>query len=288
MKKSVIETFLNLPGMLGLALLDRHSCSYVYGTDRLQRLQQSETTVQGIQQIVSTTPADLKAFDFWFAHANVRIYKLDNDLILLVLTDKALDIQRYQTALVAMQEALQTDTENTLSLLRTLADHRVSSPQVAQPTKPFRPAPGWRPPSPPKPLPEKIPTIASVPSLTAVPPLPSILRTTYDWKTGITALNALTDATAKYLGPTVTTNAWRLTRPEVPMLEKLHCDREGHFSYLADAADGSDSIISFEEHEHLEQWVQAFVKRCSLIIRDYPETVLQQSLEDSQRALLRI
>ncbi|MGF1523774.1 MAG: hypothetical protein ACFBSF_15770 [Leptolyngbyaceae cyanobacterium] len=288
MKKSVIEAFLDLPGMLGLALIDKHSYWCVDGTNRLPSLQQSDIAIQGIQQIISTTPADLRSFDFWFSHENVRIYKLGNDRILLVLTNKELNFSHYQTAITEVQQALLTDTENAVGLLQTLSNRQASSSAQAPLKQSFPPVSSWRPSAPPRSHSEKLPTVSSAPSITSVPPLPSILRTTYDWETGIASLNALTNGTAKYLGPTVTANAWRATRPESPRLEKLQCDREGHFKYRFDAADSSDGIISIEEHELLEQWVQAFIKRCSLIIRDYPTTVLQQSLEDSQRAMLRI
>ena len=176
MKQSVIESFLNLPGMLGLAVLDKYSCSCVCGTHRLQNLKQADAAIQGIQQIVSTTPADLEAFDFWFSHENVRIYKLTNEFILLVLTTKELDVQRYQTAIAEVQQALQTDTQNTLGLLQTLSDRQVSDTNGAQSRQPFPPAPGWQPPAAPEFLADKNPTVSAAPSIKSAPPLPPILK----------------------------------------------------------------------------------------------------------------
>lgn len=273
MKKSVIENFLNLPEMVGLALLDRQSCSYVYGTERFLNLQQRDTITQGIQQIISTTPADLKTFDFRFSQESVRVYKLASDLTLLILTSKNIDTQAYQTAITQMGKAFQEDLEDTLVTLRALVEQQELFPEGRSSGVQTLLAPD---------LVEAKESISlSAPSLSATSEI------TYQWEEGIAALNVLTDATAKYLGQIVVANTWRITRPDGPVLEPLQCDREGHFSYLLDAQ-GQTPTISPEEYETLNQWIHAFVKRCSLIIRDYPEMVLQQALNDEQRTILRI
>lgn len=273
MKKHVIENFLKLPGILGLALMDGPSCAYFYGIEQFLDLQQRDIITRGIQQIISTTPVNLQAFDFRFSHESVHVYKLSENNTLLVLTGEKLDTQAYQSAIMPLQEALQTDLDSTVASLQGLVEslgldtkpsYTKEQPSAAGTTSPAVDAP-------------------SAPLQSPFPP-----QTVYQWEDGIGALNSLTDATAKYLGQTIAANTWRTTRPDGPGLESLQFDREGHFSYALGGATKRDRTISPEDHEILLQWVQNFIKRCSLIIRNYPEMVLQQSLNHQQRAILEI
>ena len=266
----MIENFLKLPGILGLALLDGHSCAYFYGIEQFLNLQQKDLITRGIQQIISTTPANLKVFDFRFSQESVRVYKLSGDNTLLVLTNENLDTHAYQDVIIQLQQALRTDLESTISLLRGLVDHLGldTKPPHTQRLDPSK---------------SDVAALAKNPSSASSP----ASSTTYQWEEAIAALNALTDATAKYLGQTIAANTWRTTRPKEPELECLQLDRDGHFSDASDAAK-RDRTMSLADREILLKWVQNFIKRCSLIIRNYPEMVLQQSLNDQQRAILEI
>jgi hypothetical protein len=104
----------------------------------------------------------------------------------------------------------------------------------------------------------------------------------------LAALNVLTDSTAQYLGKIVVANTWRTARPDKEALHDLQIDRAGHFSLKPDASIKMTDVINSEDYKMLHNWVQKFIQRCSLIIRDYPEMVLQQSLTEQQRAVLQI
>lgn len=273
MKKHIIQNFLNLPGIVGLALMDGHSRPYFCGIDQSLNFQQKEALTQGIQQVINTTPAGFEAFDFHFSHRDARIYKLDNGVILLVVTDAALDSPAYDDAITQLKETLQTDPHSTVSTFRLLVG---STTLTKQSYWTNGPAPLSTDASPESPK-------TDVSSLPRTPP-----QGTVPWEQCITALNTLTDATAQYLGKIVVANTWRSTRPDNDALARLQIDRSGHFSH-APGADGTrQSLVSPEEHALLRQWVQQFTQRCSKIIRDYPEMVLHDALTDQQRTLLDI
>ena len=275
MKEQVIQNFLNLPGLVGVALIDGHSRPYFCGVDKSLDFQQKAALSQGIQQVISTTPASFEAFDFCFLQQDVRIYKLTSGVILLVVTNEGLDPPIYQEAVLQLKQTLQADPHNAVSTFRLLAGSTTLSKQQYHSN--------GRPPAESKTtesIQDKLSTQdASSHSTTVV---------AYQWHQIIATLNKVTDATARYLGKIVVANTWRSTRPEGEALENLQLDRSGYFSCSPDAKVDINEMISPEDHEALHRWVQQFIGRCSLIILDYPEMVLHQALDDQQKLLLGI
>ncbi|MBF2080006.1 MAG: hypothetical protein IGR76_16185, partial [Synechococcales cyanobacterium T60_A2020_003] len=85
MNKEVVQDFLNLPGIAGIALMDGRSRPYFFGIDQALNFQQKETLALGIQQVIETTPADFEFFEFQFVGHQIHIYKLSHGIILLVI-----------------------------------------------------------------------------------------------------------------------------------------------------------------------------------------------------------
>lgn len=275
MKQQVIQSFLNLPGIVGLALMDGRSRPYFCGIDQALNFQQKELLSEGIQQVLNTTPAGFKSFDFRFAHHDAHIYKLIEGVILLVLTDQHLDRVAYHQEVDALTQTLQDDPHSAVSTFRLLAEsstvnghsywHRTTA-AIAD-----------TPPSPAFPLPTPAP---------ADPPTPPSADS--DWEAVLSALNTLSDGTSRYLGKIVVANTWRSARPKDSLLPGLALDRNGHFSLTEVDSASEGRSLTPEERTHLYHWVVAFNERCTRIIRDFPEMVLQQCLSDHQRAALQL
>ncbi len=121
MKQQVIQDFLNLPGVTGIALMDGRSRPYFHGVDQSLNFQQKEALSQGILQVVATTPAGFESFEFQFTEHQVHIYKLKQGMILLVLTGSQLVYADYLTAIAALKTALQDDLATSILTFRTLA-----------------------------------------------------------------------------------------------------------------------------------------------------------------------
>ncbi|MEM0979838.1 MAG: hypothetical protein AAGH78_06145 [Cyanobacteria bacterium P01_H01_bin.58] len=264
MNRQVIEYFLELPGIAGVALMDGHSQPYFCGVEQALNYQQKEALTQGIQQVINTTPASFDCFDFRFSQQEAHIYKLIDDIILLVITTTSLDTATYQDGVTELKQTIQADPHNAVATFRLLAsgktfnhsaNHEAGSPPIAESTE-----------------------LAS--------PLPPA-KDTYHWGQVVMTLNTLTDATAQYLGKIVVANAWRSTRPEDKVLEHLQLDRNGHFTSSAATTEG-DGPVSLEDQTMLSNWVQQFIRRCSMILRDYADIVLMQALDEQQRSLLQI
>ena len=105
MKREVVQDFLNLPGIAGVALMDGRSRPYFCGVDQTLNFQQKEALAQGIRQVVDTTPAGFESFEFQFTGHQVYIYKLDQGIILLVLTRDGLVYRDYLQAIAKLKTA---------------------------------------------------------------------------------------------------------------------------------------------------------------------------------------
>lgn len=298
MQREVVQDFLNLPGIEGVALVDGRSRPYFCGVDQTLNFQQKEALAQGIQQVVETTPPDFEFFEFQFTGHQVYIYKLDHGVILLVLTSDHLIYPSYVRAVEKLKLELQDDITNAIATFRllagniTLSGHHywkrdgsssqggVKSPQersgayqngkqprpeapppitptepVAAPTQQPEPAP----PPPPETVPEPVPEPPPLPRLT----LEDVVK----------GLNEISQFTKQYLGATVVSNYWKSSRPSADWLTKFEVDRAGAWTFMGGSMEGA---LTAEQEAWIKQWIAAFSKRCSIVIRDYP-TLLQQS-----------
>jgi len=269
MKQQVILSFLNLPGIVGLGLMDGHSRPYFAGIDQSLNFQQKEALTQGIQQVISTTPTGFESFDFKFAHRDARIYRLKTGVILLVVTDEHLDTVVYNDTVTQLKATLESDPHSAVSTFRLLA----GSTTLNRPTEAISNSSA---------APSQSP-----PAAAAVEP-PASGPAIANWASYLATLNTLTDATAQYLGKIVVANTWRTTRPKDAPLDMMQLDRNGHFSLNSEAQVTTTAPIEQTVHIALHQWVSAFVKRCSMIIRDYQALVIEQQLTPEQRAILQV
>ncbi len=273
MKQQVILNFLNLPGIVGLGLMDGHSRPYFSGIDQALNFQQKEALTQGIQQVISTTPTGFESFDFKFARQDARIYRLKNGVILLVVTDEHLDTVVYNDTVAQLKDTLESDPHSAVSTFRLLA----GSTTLNRPTETVTP----------------LPVETSQPTAPIDPPSPTVETVASGneiatWDNYLSTLNTLTDATAQYLGKIVVANTWRTTRPKNEQLNIMQLDRNGHFNLHAEAQIATAAPIEPALHAMLDQWVNTFIKRCSMIIRDYHVLVIEQQLTPEQRAVLQI
>ncbi|MBC6420143.1 MAG: hypothetical protein GDA43_00480 [Hormoscilla sp. SP5CHS1] len=121
MSPELVEDFLNLPGIAGVALMDRRSRPYFYGVDSTLNFQQKEALAQGIRQLCETTPDSFESFEFQFAAHQVYIYKLASGMILLVLTSSDLVYSDYLPDLQRLKAALIADLSTGVATFRLLA-----------------------------------------------------------------------------------------------------------------------------------------------------------------------
>lgn len=301
MKREVIQDFLNLPGIAGVALMDGRSRPYFFGVDQALNFQQKEALAQGIQQVVDTTPEGFGSFEFQFTGHQVYIYKLQHGIILLVLTGDKLVLTEYHQAISQLQGELQRDAANAIATFRLMAgnitltsqnqwaaksgmpDAASASARAGAPTA-EPPAYGQngntgRPVQTPVSPPPSPPPVTPAPPVAAPPP-------TLSAKEVVLALNQMSQVATHYLGNIVVANYWKSSRPNVEWLLQFQADRSAQFTFKPATAADLSHLLSLEEEQWIREWVAAFVSRCSKVIRDFQDILQQSDLDNRQKALL--
>lgn len=316
MNREVVQDFLNLPGIAGVALMDGRSRPYFCGVDQALNFQQKEALAQGIQQVVETTPVGFEFYEFQFTGHRVHIYKLEHGIILLVLTGQELIYHDYLKAIERLKTELQDDVANAIANFRLLAGNVTLSSQsywqrresttttsssAKYQTSTAPPATdtastrstrngAMKPPAAPQPSapsPNAVPKAApkAATSSRPTPTAPPAKETPINIKEVLAALNHFSQFTTQYLGTTVVTNYWKTTRPDVPWLNNFQVDRSAQISFNGTGANPLQELDS-EQHQWVRDWTAAFIKRCSRVIRDFPTIIEQRALDDRQKTLL--
>ncbi|UBF25287.1 hypothetical protein K9N68_27330 [Kovacikia minuta CCNUW1] len=304
MKREVIQDFLNLPGIAGVALMDGRSRPYFCGVDQTLNFQQKEALAQGILRVVETIPAGFETFEFQFTGHQVHIYKLERGIILLVLTRTGLVYADYLQTIQNLKAVLNEDITNAIATFRLMAgsitlsgvnyqkpataigSSGISSPDNSTPTgnhlgqkptsQPQVPSPSGQSAAPtsapfsPNPSPIPTPSVASEPTL----------------KDLLVTLNYFSKFTTQYLGTPVILNYWKSTRPAHDWLGNFQIDRSAQFTFNGAAPSADQAKLTLQEKVWVQEWVSAFIKRCSQVIRDFPNIVEQKALNETQKALL--
>jgi len=364
MSREVIQDFLNLAGVVGIALTNRRMRPYFYGLDAvLDRTKQA--LGQGVLQVVENVPDGFESFEFHFAGHVVFIYKLTHGLVLLVLTDSSLKLVDYRRGITKVKYLIETDTYNTVSyfklLLGSVTQHSLPSTnwqsnnppnnqqsagkataqtivQDRQTTDSFTnpvsnstiPAPSPNSdtsqqkvtqtnknnettistanianqnvqiqPSITKPQTPPTVTITSTTTAKAEPiakavdtnnsatftsPSKTVSAKTQEYKLDelLAALNKLSSFTTQYLGKVVVTNYWKSSRPDSSWLTEFEIDRSGQISHPKQKA----IACTPEQHQQIQSWVTAYIKRCKQVIRNFDQMLEQDCLDTNQRQML--
>ncbi len=132
MKREVVRDFLNLPGVTGIVLMDDRSRPYFLGVDQTLNTQQKEALVQGIRHVLGTIPQDFESFEFQFTGRQLYIYKLKQQLIMLVLAHGILDYNSYTKVFTNLKNSLEDDLTKGIATFRLLASEITMSGQNYQ------------------------------------------------------------------------------------------------------------------------------------------------------------
>ncbi len=132
MKREVVQEFLNLSGLEGLALIDGRSRPYYRGVEQILNSQQREALAEGIWQVLETIPPTFDAFEFQFTGTQIYIYKLANGLILLVLAKDNLLYPDYSRSVARLRQTLEEDSQATVETFRSLLSNAQATSRTLQ------------------------------------------------------------------------------------------------------------------------------------------------------------
>lgn len=279
MKQEVVQDFLNLPGIAGVALADRLTPAYFYGFAASFDPLQQETVAQNIQQVLETTPEGFNAFEFEFDAYRVYLHKLNQGMTLLVLTGSYLTRSDYRQAVRRLLLELQLNEDDPIAAFRSLTASMSPVASGGSPAIEPQPAP---------PMPQSAGGAAvdlhrhSLPGAGLSGAAQS--KVFVSLKEILAAMNALSRFTTRYLGTLVVANYWQATRPAVDWLNYFQIERSAQISLIVPAP-AEQLPMTTEQHQYLRMWVAAFLERCSTVIRNFGK-IVRQTLNEQQSALL--
>jgi len=253
MKQEVIWDFLNLPGIAGIALMDRRWRSFFYGNDQAINFQQKEALSQGILQVVETIPDGFESFELKFLEYQVYIYKLPSGRVLFVLARRDLSFSAYSRAIVPLQAVIEADFAGAVTVLQAIAATQNLFDQQTERS-----------------------TLAAAAEMSLAEQTPVTLRDL------LAAFNHLNKFTAQFLGTAVIVNYLKTTRPEREWLSQFQIDRAAHITFLGEMTDA----VTDQQHQWIREWVTAFIGRCSQVVRDFGTIVEQRAFNPQQKLLL--
>lgn len=326
MKREVVQDFLNLPGIAGLALIDGRSRPYFCGIDRSLNFQQKEALAQGIQQVIDTTPSGFEFFEFQFSGHQVYIYRLEHGIILLVLALDSLVVPNYVDAVEQLKIELQNDVANAIATFRLLAGSTTLSGQnywrqgagtTPDPTASTSNSPTSNSPTSASTASSRTPTSGAQstsihtnngfqrPGLRAMPtaglpvaqptsspsagPLPASSQGGFSSTSGEPATMREVLAAMNYLSKYATQYLGPMVVANYWKTSRPNADWLNQFQVERSAQINcveTSSTLSAEQHQWVREWVVAFIERCSKVIRDFPKSVRHTALDDRQKFLL--
>ena len=311
MKQEVIQDFLNLPGIEGLALMDGRSRPYFCGVDQGLNLQQKQALVQGIQQVLETTPTAYQCFQFQFGTHQVYVHKLAYGLILLVMTSVELQYRTYQRALAPLAELLQHNPTRAIANVRSAAGNtnvelsthsslsQSSSASVPPSTSrllrhsaasdPMEIDPplssGSIPPST-QHHPPLTQSSEAPPRQTCQPAKESTVNPEVTIDEFLNAINDFLHLATEYLGHMMIANYWKSSRPPIQWLNTFNFDSSDHRIMIQHERVQGNQPLNPQQQQWLREWVAAFLQKCDRIIRDFSNIALHLDLDPRQKTLL--
>jgi hypothetical protein len=348
MKRQLIEDFLNVPGIVGLALMDGQFRSYSYGLS-LSGEDQQELLVQGLQQILETTPNELECFTFVFGQCDIFLYKVDRGMCFLVMTQGALSSD-YGKSVAQLKRFLKADFDSVAEGLLTAVspvlafDENGPIVSAAQPEAAHEPplpvnsvglgsfhsngtsshsngysnsysngySNGHQPsaanglardlaidvPAQPRELtvdtggsPQHLPAADQNGRARLMSSNEMALLDLNSFKPAtvsevLVAMNQLSQFTTQYLGKFIVANHWRTNCPDVDWLKQFIVTPTGTLSLDVRSHLMAGDLLTAQQQDWVRAWVAGFSQRCAKVIRDYPNLVHQQALDESQWQLL--
>jgi len=90
-------------------------------------------------------------------------------------------------------------------------------------------------------------------------------------------LNKLSDLAKKYLGQAMVVKYWRSSQIALD-LYLFEVNNSGELM----VKDSNNSYLTQEQQEKITQWIEKFIAQCSIIIRDFEQTIIAETLKKSQ------
>lgn len=253
MNQQIIRDFWDLPGVLGVTLIQEEEEPYFYVKKRMANWEK-QALIKMISPIIVKSSKRIDFFEFPVMGYHAYAYRLNPNLTLVVLSPSEIVTVKLMAG-AQLRVALQENFETAIITFELLSKEiqKTKAVSTAKSTKPE----------------------ASENSNTCLEvkiPLEELLN----------ALNHLSKFTSNYMGSKLTANYWQLTRPNFKWLENFQINHSAKIAFAGAIVEP----VSAVQHLWVKEWTAAFIKRCSQIVQDLPNMIEQKGLDEQQKRLL--
>jgi hypothetical protein len=120
MNQEVIRDFLNVPGIVGIALLSGHSEPVFYTHHPVFAKGQKELLFQNVLQIVDTISPEYEVLSFQFEQNQIAIHRLQSNFIALVIKDDSLNPDQFISAFEQLKSSIAENPKAAIEEFQTL------------------------------------------------------------------------------------------------------------------------------------------------------------------------
>jgi hypothetical protein len=276
--------FLTVSGIAGFAIVDPQTPPQIHNlatanlvTNQSDKAKSATTLtvpsssagqlIETLMQVFETIPPVFDSFELAFDSYQARIHRIDEDALLLVLTQADLDETDYALKLTPCLQAL---THDRATILNRLSTPIVPTPPIGRPIAP----PIGRLIAPPV-----IPAIAP-PTVTA-----ALGSQTVTIGAVLTAMNHVIDISVQYLGKTILNNQLKQSCPADPWFESFTIQTDNQLKLIITSAIPPDQPLTADQHAGLRQWIEQVIRAVRRVIRNFRE-LLQQQLTTTELSVL--
>lgn len=258
MNQELIQNFLSLPEVAGIALMQGRIIPYFYVKEKVISPEQKIELIRHFRKNILETPVLSNCLEFQIDSYFAYTYKLNNTVTLLVIAfENSITVQSMANNI--LQSALKSDLNTTIKLFENLT-RKVFQANKTDTTQT-----------------EKLSTGQNN-------SIEKSLKEDYTIEDLVITLNALSQIVCSYLGPKITSNFWQLTRPKQEWLNRFSIKSTATIEFIGSTTD----LVSPLQHLFIREWTNQFIDQCSHIIRDLPSRIDQHFLTQKQRKMISI
>ncbi|MBW4621469.1 MAG: hypothetical protein KME17_19180 [Cyanosarcina radialis HA8281-LM2] len=259
MSQRIIESFWNLPGFVGIAIITKiEEELYFYVKPQVQDWEKPALTQLMSQSIAKTHPK-IKYFEFDVMGYHAFTLRISPTLKFIILTQT--DAVKLPS-LNILKELLEEDLQSSIANFDALAKKSIAGSGTSQSLLTNRPA--------------AKPT--AIPTQTVKEPGERV--TVSDL---VNILDRVTKVASKYIGKKLTASYLESNRPSDEWLRNFQIKESGEIAFAAKTAEpvSSDRLNSFKS------WLVAFIKQAARIFPYLPTVIDQEGLNERQKNILK-
>jgi hypothetical protein len=248
MNQETIESFWNLPGLLGIGILRLEGQPYFYVKPQIQSWE--KPALMGlIVQNINESPSSLKKIEFAVMGYHAFVFQEDLFIKIVLLTQSNLVKLPPIAPLIAI---VKNNLQDGIAIFELFSKGSDRQPGLTGKVKSNLPrSPNER------------------GSLTV------------DTQELIDLLNKISKLASKYLGKKIIINYLESTRPTSEYLTDVKIKESGEIALVG----GDLTAVTSPQHESIENWIAAFIKQSCQVL-PYLSTTLEQNLNEREKTIL--